>query len=1546
MKKRILSIVLCLCMALTLLPTAALAAPPDGTLTKLDISKGAITITSDTASSYDSAGTEVKTNDPDGYLIVGTGGEAGNYSTLLTITGQPEGSTIKLGTATEPLSITSSGETPMKLDGATVQVEGNVTITGGGNPALSVTTDAVIDIAANAALTANSVNAYCIESKIGTLTITGSGNLTANSTGSALLSGSVDASAFQGNIELYTASTGAPALGGSSIKLAGKSVKIAKNAAGDALNCGLFSGDYTGTSLNITSGSALSISSTTTSTLIYDRGSTNQASDYTLTSTTGDVTLNSAGQIAAGGALAINAANGKIDITSGSTDAYAIMTKSVSMTAGEEIRVMQENYPYTVISATNPVSLWAPSVTVMGKDGTDQALVSPSLTVSENAAVMLYGTRPYRKTIVTGTENITYEGNGGDVTYDGLDLSNATVKTSSTAGEGTILWEPVMNGDKIASGTLTLTNAKMLDDNNDHTLYLPQCPVTMVVNGENILEAKVKYATQLTVKGDSTEDFLHMSYSFEGNENALTVENCTLEAKINTNNENLQPNLINGVFNGIIRYNATETNSKTDTIYGGISHRALFADIFKEENYKLILAENAVLTLHSKDTLTVNKMDNLTLRSGARIVNDGTIILPTGTTNKQIAALNLSGTGTVQVGGKLYIDGKLYEDGGKVTDTGLDLSAVKVNTIYKAGEGTIVFTPADSTADPATPATLTLHNAYMNRLVSKDVLKLPTAPVVMQVIGENDINTSIENATNLTVTGGQGDRLDTYNISFQDTGETALTVNGCTLDGEILMKSPNTKAPKLQNGGVLNGIVSTQVAESSYVLTVYGSYFGPHDLLWVGESSKLVLTDGAVLTLPNTGGNVYLVVTDLTQLQIAPTAKLINNDVIELPTDTTADQIKGLSLSGSGLVKVGGITYTNDGEIAHVYTTAMDFSSQTENKGILEEDGYAWNAATATLTLKNLYLTANNVSAIMLPAQSNLVLEGINTVVSRGGSSGYGIKTAGRNAEADTLTITGTGSLNVSSSDVKGIWAQGALVIKSGTVNCTGGTYGIRTDGSLTIEGGTVNAQGENGISAGPTLAVKGGTVTATGSGSGSGSDGLSASNVLLSGGTLTATGDNNGMDVVHLEITGGRVYLKGGQSAVSATSIDLSGVSILSPSGAEVGPNGDGQSILLNGQMVKEATIGKAPSSGGSSKPSNSTTKGDTVTVTGSSGTVSNSAISSAISNAGEDSTVHINASGATTITLSGAAVTEVTENGSSLNITVKGDGQVTVQPEILEALDLKATDKVSVGITTVKSTDPNAIAFEVSLTVNDKAVHELDGNMELSFPMDAAWNDKPVILEHQHADGSVTFSEAVVKDGKVSVTVTDLSTFTVRLAADMPAAALTDVVPEAYYYGAVNWAVEKGITGGRTATAFAPNDLCIRAQAVTFLWRAMGSPEPTTTVNPFTDVSADAYYNKAVLWAVEQGITGGTSATTFAPNAVCSRSQVVTFLWRLEGSPVVNFAMNFVDVNADSYYAEAVRWAVSEAITGGTSATTFSPANACTRGQIVTFLYRALGK
>ena len=166
-------------------------------------------------------------------------------------------------------------------------------------------------------------------------------------------------------------------------------------------------------------------------------------------------------------------------------------------------------------------------------------------------------------------------------------------------------------------------------------------------------------------------------------------------------------------------------------------------------------------------------------------------------------------------------------------------------------------------------------------------------------------------------------------------------------------------------------------------------------------------------------------------------------------------------------------------------------------------------------------------------------------------------------------------------------------------------------------------------------------------------------------------------------------------------------------------------------------------------------------------------------------------------------------------------------------------------------------------------------------------------------------------------------------------------DVAVDEFYYDSVAWAVENGITSGVDSTHFAPNDSCLRSQVVSFLWRAAGRPVVEAS-NPFVDVKPTDYYYNAVLWAVDQGIVFGVDSTHFAPNDTCNRSQVVTFLWRAAGKPVVQGANPFKDVKSTDYYYKAVLWAAKNKVTSGTSTTTFAPLEICNRSQVVTFLYR----
>ena len=257
-----------------------------------------------------------------------------------------------------------------------------------------------------------------------------------------------------------------------------------------------------------------------------------------------------------------------------------------------------------------------------------------------------------------------------------------------------------------------------------------------------------------------------------------------------------------------------------------------------------------------------------------------------------------------------------------------------------------------------------------------------------------------------------------------------------------------------------------------------------------------------------------------------------------------------------------------------------------------------------------------------------------------------------------------------------------------------------------------------------------------------------------------------------------------------------------------------------------------------------------------------------------------------------------------------------------------ITTSDKAENG--TVSTSPKNASkGDDVTITATPDKGYEVDDIVA----KDAKGNKLTI---KDNGDGTYTFTMPASK-----VTVT--ATFAEKQADEpvAPEKLFADVSADAYYYEAVKWASENGVTGGIGENLFGANLPCTRAQIVTFLWRAAGSPEPKG-MSGFVDVSADAYYAKAVAWAVEQGIVSGTSATTFNPDAVCTRAQSVAFLYRAFGEKV-NKAAGFSDVSADAYYADAVAWAVENGVASGIGGGLFAPDQDCARGQIVAFLYRA---
>lgn len=362
-------------------------------------------------------------------------------------------------------------------------------------------------------------------------------------------------------------------------------------------------------------------------------------------------------------------------------------------------------------------------------------------------------------------------------------------------------------------------------------------------------------------------------------------------------------------------------------------------------------------------------------------------------------------------------------------------------------------------------------------------------------------------------------------------------------------------------------------------------------------------------------------------------------------------------------------------------------------------------------------------------------------------------------------------------------------------------------------------------------------------------------------------------------------------------------------------------------------------------------------ITVSGSTVKVENVDVDKLVTNNGDKKTAEIDLSGTksgiTDVTLPTDAVKEVAASEAE-SLTVKlPDVTVSFDDKALAAVaeqssgtDLSLSVNVgSANNSNLTDAQKNAITgarelsvIEVSLSSNGEKISNFNGgSVTIDVPFE--WSMKGLLRAYYIDDnGNKSAIDVTYKNGVATLVLNHFSTYVVEA---VDALSFTDVSVKEYYFDAIAWAVKNAITEGVNDTIFAPGASCTRAQMVTFLWRANGSPEPTVTELPFTDVAVDAYYAKAVLWAVENGITTGTSDTTFDPDGVVTRAEAVTFLWRAAGNPAADGKL-FADVESTKYYAEAVRWAVANGVTKGVSNTSFAPGSACTRAQIVTFLYR----
>ena len=623
---------------------------------------------------------------------------------------------------------------------------------------------------------------------------------------------------------------------------------------------------------------------------------------------------------------------------------------------------------------------------------------------------------------------------------------------------------------------------------------------------------------------------------------------------------------------------------------------------------------------------------------------------------------------------------------------------------------------------------------------------------------------------------------------------------------------------------------------------------------------------------------------------LAEAVAAADNATVTLLKDVTAnvtipaDKTITLNLNGMTLTNVDDHTILNNGNLTITGTGRVDNISHAKgalyNKGTVVINGGTFDRS-----------QENGMNKGESGQNSWYTIKNVGTMTINDGAT---VQTAGNNAALGKFSsLVSNGYFNTNDYNTNKGLEQPILTIDGGTFR--GGLNTIKNDdrARLTINGGTFSNYYQAVVQNHNIAEITGGTFTAASDANtetygiyncGCGAD-IDLGTLTVSGGTFTGAT----YAVAEVSSQNAIVNISGGQFAGTKAAIIKS-----STSNATIAISGGTFSsdpsvyVVGNGS----ANIVKRAGSEGAY----------TYTVLAKSGLTSGVYLTDPSGALASNYYVSSTANGVWTVSYSapysGGSSSDPTYSVSTPSKTE--NGSVTVSPK-----------SASKGDTVTVTVKPDSGYVLETLTVTDKNGNEL------------TLKDK--------GDGKYTFT---MPAGKVEVKATFMEDNSVLNF-------FYDVPNDAYFYEAVKWAVDKGITNGLSDTMFGPYESCTRAQIVTFLWRAAGSPEPKTA-SSFTDVPANAYYAKAVAWAVENGITNGMTETTFAPDATCTRGQSVTFLYRaLKGT--ASGSANFTDVKSDAFYADAINWAVANNVTNGTSNTTFSPNADCTRAEIVTFLYRA---
>ncbi|WP_312939213.1 S-layer homology domain-containing protein [Oscillibacter sp.] len=876
--------------------------------------------------------------------------------------------------------------------------------------------------------------------------------------------------------------------------------------------------------------------------------------------------------------------------------------------------------------------------------------------------------------------------------------------------------------------------------------------------------------------------------------------------------------------------------------------------------------------------------------------------------NKAKAIITPNDKGTVTIGDAGMIIGAVSITGtpninpqilkvdstGVDASTGLDLSTPPAKiTYYKAGDGYALFTPANGEAK----ATLTLHHASITSgsvtpltLGAETVIKLEGANSLVNSNTDSGVGIQAYNSgvLPLTIQGGSGDSLIVS--SWQCTNMGALTIDGCsvTMNGKCygILTEGNVVlkngAKVSASGGDMGGAVNLEDLSETEQYS-----------LTVSDGSTLTITEGDAfitgdLTISGSGSKVTINsgATAIVKgtVKVENSGVLENNGIWQMKFGTTVDEIKALKLTGSGVVRVR--TNEDGAPIWATYTNEGVPVKEISNLDLSDSgDRGDLTADGYHWDDTNNTLTLGDVfvsGSLTLP--DNTIIKTTSGSTISGGINGAG-------GTAMHLTFEGTaplvinGGISLGSNGDTVTVQEGAHVTVNGSLSL--GVY----DGTLNVigSGTTLSISSDNSYAAlcGEVNVGSGASLTAKAAGSDS--VGLkvekindASGNVSVSGGSTLTVGCDYG------------VYVKDGSFTIDESSTFTANADVAAVC------------VVDTTKMKTQSQTLNVPSSMLPSGTKITDAVGNTVGGGYHYFSIANNASTLAATNESSNPATLTGALGAITLK-------KASSGGNNNNNGGGSGGGVSVSSYTL----------------TFETNGGTAIS---SVSKTSGTVVDLSGYKATRDGYDfAGW-----------------YSDTALTTKVTSVTLTKSATVYAKWTEKtvQSASPFVDVADSAYYHDAVLWATEKGITSGTTGTTFSPDKICTRAQAVTFLWRAEGSPEPSSANCPFTDVSAKDYYYKAVLWAVEKGIVKGTSPTTFSPSATVTRSQSMTFLWRAAGETTSISANPFADVSKDAYYYNAVLWAVEKDITKGTSDTAFSPDGGCTRAQIVTFLYRYMGK